>query len=273
MPSHARTHFRHDPLVTVSLFAKEETNRGNNSVGPLKLCPDQPKPAPRPADSVGIIVRPESDLDVSLPKPKELKFEPNALRSLSRQTYGGVHRGPYDDWGDPNYLWVGWDARSPLYDLRVSQTAVNFDLAELLKVRDPRVTHAHLSFIEREEEWADRDGQRVDVPGCVSWLGYATNDWGLPPQQFMSPDFLFRDRHLTNVFIPQTTTSGEPGAIDRWRAFDVTDHVALQVDDRDNPAWWFGYVLHGAVENNDRTDTSCRSRIFDIRLWVTYESN
>jgi hypothetical protein len=211
--------------------------------------------------------------DYLRPGTHELELAPTALRSLSRITRGGVQRGPVDDTTDPDAMRVGWDKHDPLYDFKVWQTAVNFDLSKLLEVGNPFIAEAHLSFLEREDTWIGGDGRRWDIPGCVSVLGIATNNWGVPPQQFVSPDFLFRQRYLTDVFIPQTTTMGEPGSIERWRAFDMTGHVRSQMVNRDDPDLWFGYVMRGAVEDDDGTDTSCMSRIPDIpgiRLWVTY---
>ena len=106
---------------------------------------------------------------------------------------------------------------------------------DLLEVNHPEITHAHLSFVEHEHEWIGGEGRRAEVPRCVTWPGSATNDWGRPPQPFIGPDLMFRDRLLAVRFIPQTTTAGQPGAIQRWRAFDVTDHVRQQMQRPDGP--------------------------------------
>ncbi len=238
--------------------APGETNFDDNTVEGLKLCPNKPPPPPAPAPA-------EVGSDTH-----ELEFAPSALRSMSRNTYGRVHRGPYDDSRHPDQMWVGWDAFSYLYDFRVSQMAVNFDLTRLLQVNRPLVTHAHLSFIEHEQEWADRYGDRTDVLGCVARLDFATNDWRLPPRQFMSSDFLFRGRYLTDGFIPHTQTAGEPGRLQRWRAFDVTSHVLRQLAYRDDPELWFGYVLRGGVDNPEGALGACMSRVSRPTLWVTY---
>ena len=65
------------------------------------------------------------------PGEHTLEFEPSAARTMSRQAYGRIHRGRYDDGNNPDYLFVGWDGRSTLYDRRVTETAVNFDLSRL----------------------------------------------------------------------------------------------------------------------------------------------
>jgi hypothetical protein len=200
------------------------------------------------------------------PGTHELNFEPSALRSLSRHTSSDGNRSLSADSRDPGDMLVGWDGGSG-----VSQTAVNFDLAKLIGVGHPAIAEAHLSFVERPEAWREASGSRADVTGCVSTLDFATNDWGVPPENFIAQNLLFRSRYLTDAFIPQVSTYYDSdGGVARWRAFDVGGHVRSQMFNRDDPALWFGYVLRGAEGEDGARSDSCTSRISDMLLWVTY---
>jgi hypothetical protein len=61
-----------------------------------------------------------------------------------------------------------------------------------------------------------------------------------------------------------------PGLRERWHAFDVTSHLRSETVYRDDPDLWFGYVLRGALDEDDGSDTACTSRVSDLVLWVTY---
>ncbi len=207
-------------------------------------------------------------------KPGEhtLEFTPVAQRSLARITVDKAHTGPVFDSSDPLNLEVGWHGRSDLNDLRVSQTAVTFELGRLFEVGRPIIGVAHLHFDEVEIQWRDNDFEETDVVGCVTSVGFATNDWslGLPPPRFASADGLFRSRLASDGFLEETTTGSLNGRTIRGRTADVAQHIRGLVNNPDGREEWFGYVLSGGKEKESSARGDCMSKVLNMRLSITY---
>jgi hypothetical protein len=109
------------------------------------------------------------------------------------------------------------------------------------------------------------------IPGCVTELGLATNDWTVPPRYFISADVLFRDKHLTFMFLPYVPSDRERTSAQYSRAFDVTAHLQYRWAHPDDSELGIGNVLQGQVEDDRETPRgACLSRVSGLRLWVTY---
>lgn len=205
-----------------------------------------------------------------------LEFDPSIMRSLGTDWWGPKFGNSARDMRDTDARsvgFVGWDGRpgqATIFTLH--QTAVNFNLAQLLEVQKPVIEAAHLSFVEHEVVWGSDPGRLLDTPGCVAELGIATNDWAGPLSSFAtSPGMMFRNKRLTSRFVPHTLTEKEKVGAFRERALDVTDHVKNQLLHPNDVALWFGYVLYGAVEDERHPPASaCTSRITGLHLQITY---
>jgi hypothetical protein len=263
-------------IVTVSVDLRGDTSAGNNSAGPTKVCPELPPPS---AGGVGgtLDQARRQGTGLSLPNPgaqntvdygdaavipehmrrgtHTLVFEPSASVLAVKTTSGGV-TGDYLVNRDDNP--VGWAQKEePLgYKTMVAQIAVKFDLGPLDELPRKIVTGALLTFDEQALYWTDSEGHDRFVAGCVAVLGTATVDWASQP----GINALIPNQEYDNVI---------PGASREW---DVTDHVQQELRYKSDAPLRYGYVLRGALEDVEGDDdTSCMSRISNIRLRVTYD--
>jgi hypothetical protein len=233
------------------------------------------KPATAPAGRSAGVQALEGVIPVhTRPGKHTLELKPSLVRSLAtlwqvQLREGGFRRSTEDrDTSDPT---VGWQ-NIPGIQFFVAETAMNFDLKQLLEVQQPVIESAHLSFVEHEDIWGSSAEQRRENPGCVAELGMATNDWAGPLSSFASqPNNLFRYKRLTSKLVPHTRTAEETAGGFRQRAFVVTDHVKNQLQQPNDVALWFGYVLYGPLDDLNRSpDGGCTSRITDLTLHITY---
>jgi hypothetical protein len=248
------------------------------------LAPPQPQGNAVPSNPNGGVLKParstpskKAALEEAILGPEhtrpgkhELELAPSARDSLTRRFYTDTSAREVEFTG-PDALFVGWAWMHSSPAFLVSQTALNFDLSKLLEVSNPSIEEAHLSFIESPTTGTPEFWDRRELPGCVVEVGIATNNWTLPPMQHIGGDFLFRDTTLTFKTLPHELSDWEIRQRLRWRAFDVTGHVKNQVQNPGNRELWFGYVLHGAIEDERiRPDGGCQSQLLEPRLWVTY---
>jgi hypothetical protein len=193
---------------------------------------------------------PHADIpDYLQPGAHTLEFGPSAVRSMSRWTFDKEHSGPHGDTSDPN---------------------VNFDLDKFFEAGKPSVTAAHLHFDELEDKWRNEYAERIDVVGCVTSVGFSTNDWSFAPDRFASADGLFRSRLASERFLAETSTTLVKNQTVRGRTADVSAHVRNLANNPDERAEWFGYVLSGGKEREVSARGDCMSMVFNPRLSITY---
>jgi hypothetical protein len=263
-------------IVKVSVDLKGDAAAGNNSDGPTKVCPELPPPS---AGAVGgtLDQARRQGTGLSLPNPgaqntvdygdaaiipehmrpgtHTLVFEPSASVVAFKKTSSyatGDYLVNYTD--NP----VGWaQDETPLgFKTIVAQVAVKFDLGQLDELPRKIVTGAVLTFDEQPLYWTDSEGHDRFVAGCVAVLGTATVDWASQP----GINALIPNQEYDNVI---------PSASREW---DVTDHVQQELRYKSDVSLRYGYVLRGALEDVEGDDdTSCMSRISNIRLRVTYD--
>jgi hypothetical protein len=274
--------------VKVTLKAPNETNLGNNTVGPVKLCESKSPPKPPSAQSGGVVLAPSGDQLEAV----EAKPEPVAHTRIGNELVLPEHKrpGPHDlslqastvrSWyrdrllGDEEVqkecelvagpggtgvqvVWFQNEHEETVLGIVTSrcayiaeaQVGVDFDYGILDDIQDMKITRAELIFDERELAWHVTGGTARQASGCVAAVGIATTE--LPP---------------TGPFAAEPYRDVTPGAS---RQFDVRSAVQQQVW---NERPRFGFVLRGSLSIDQlegEGGSSCMSIIDNIRLEVHY---
>jgi hypothetical protein len=134
-------------------------------------------------------------------------------------------------------------------DVEVYQTAVNFDLTKLDQVPNKTIKSAVLSFSEERSLWTSGSGEPEHKAGCVEVLGRATTRWDA------NHIGLFHNEQILRK-LPEAREFVVTGLVEQWLSNAVPRH---------------GFVLRGGNENpRGEDDTSCVSRIHNLRLTVEY---
>jgi hypothetical protein len=156
---------------------------------------------------------------------------------------------------DPGSTLVGWaQGLGPgQCETLVSETAVRFDISQLLQGGPKVVTSAQLTMSEAPWKWTDGDGYDRTVAGCVAAVGVASTDFVADPPTG-------NDLYSNDTYV------------------DLTPSAATQFDVRVPVEDWFspdspryGFVLKGSIEDLQNDDqSSCMSEISNVQLVVDY---
>jgi len=260
-------------LVRALVNAPGDTNSANNFVE-ATVCPAPPPIVPQSPPPVDPTVDYGGAVNDGLPPhlrsgPHTLSYRPAAIA-----VFGRVYRDPDDCLSG---LPVPYDGRLNAgfhnYDLSdpfgctlniVWQAGFRFDLSQLREARDKRhwvPTDAVLTFKEtpwaaateyepqyHEYHWTNGEGDLLPTKTCRPRLAVPTIGWGGPSRDMLPNDVV-----------------REAEEIGRWTVFDQMLGMVVDSDRERN-----GFLILGHSESMDQNNATCRSRIDDVTLTVSY---
>ncbi len=192
--------------------------------------------------------------DYLQPGEHEMNIQPTVVQERNRSTESGIFCPLQGDAPDPGWSEVGWaQGLAGGCDTLVSETAVRFDISQLLQGGPKVVKSATLTMDEKALKWTDGGGNDRTVAGCVAAVGVATTDFVADPPADGS-------MYSNDTFVDVTPSAATQ--------FDVTVPVESWFG-ADSPR--YGLVLKGSIEDLQNDDqSSCWSEVSNIQLTLDY---
>ncbi len=248
-----------------------ESNLGNNTAGPVKVCEAKaaPKPQPPLTQSGGIVVSPvgpvaEKPITETRIHVPARSFRTDEIPSNFFRPYG-LYRE------DPGLWFVCEDAHRKTVELnvpgdthvgfayhdfagceinRVYQLIVNFDLS-WLREAEAEVTRATLVLQEQVFAARNEAGETITAETCVETVGVAPRNY----TEKIERQEILESAHIQREWV--------------GNSLDVTPEIRAATASPD--AVFYGFIFHGFDENLDAdSDAMCVSHIRNIRLKLEF---